>query len=129
MKNLVLILFVICLACNNKPNTIATFHITPTTDFLDASKVFNDFHLIPLEGNENSIIGEVSKISERYNKIFVLDSKQNKLLIFSKNGKFQTEIFKEGRGPNEYLTLDDFIFTKVNYCCYPERQKRSFCIR
>lgn len=76
------------------------------------SDVMNEFQLIPLETNDSCLIGECTKISIVNDLIYVLDAKSNQLLCFDKQGRYIKKIGEIGRGPNEYLLLDDYCFLK-----------------
>ncbi len=112
MKIRLIFLIAICFSCQNENQNFETIKVTPSTKMIYASTVFSDFEILPLDGTEDAIIGEVTKFKVTETNIFILDSKQKKLIIFSNEGDFLAVIDNVGRGPNEYLTLDDFIIYK-----------------
>jgi len=65
---------------------------------------------IPLETNSKSLLGGIIKIQLTDEFIFI--SGRDKLLLFSKKGKFVRQIGKKGKGPGEYLRILDFVVTQ-----------------
>jgi hypothetical protein len=66
--------------------------------------LFDNFRIVPLETNNESIIGHIEQIQFWNDKIVVLDSRIAKsVLIFDSNGKFIRKIGKIGKGKGEYL--------------------------
>jgi hypothetical protein len=76
-----------------------------------ASDVFDSVTLIPLETVDESLIGDVSKITMTDSSIYVLDQQSQSVLKFNRQGKFLCKINRVGVGPNEYMELEDFTLT------------------
>lgn len=73
------------------------------------SEVLKEFYCIPLETNDESIMGDIDKIIIKNQKIYILDSKKTKsLFVFDLRGKFLNKICRKGRGPGEYIQIKDF---------------------
>ena len=72
------------------------------------SQLFDSVKYIPLEINDDCIIGIIDKIIYYDNRFYILDSKQNILFVFSDTGEFIWKIDKRGNGPGEYLYIRDF---------------------
>ena len=69
---------------------------------------FSHIELIPLETNENSVLGGfVDKIILHQNRFYVFDGRR--INVFDKSGKFILTIGNEGRGPGEFIMLSDII--------------------
>lgn len=81
------------------------------------SKFISDVKFIPLETNEDCIIGNISKVLFSKGKYYILDSKSAKqIFVFDSLGKFLTHIGKIGKGPGEFIRPVDFcIDNKANY--------------
>lgn len=78
-------------------------------DSIGVTDIFHDFEYIALETNDESIIGEVSKILIYDNKYYLLDKTRGmKVYVFNDKGDFIRSIGKKGKGPGEYLNLEDF---------------------
>ncbi|MFW6275088.1 MAG: 6-bladed beta-propeller [bacterium] len=72
-------------------------------------EVIANVEFVPLETDENFLIGQVNKILV-YNDIFyVLDKSSKQIFVFDMSGKFIQKIGVYGRGPGEYIRLNDFI--------------------
>ena len=83
------------------------------------SSLFKKVSIIPLETNEDCLIGYISKIKIVDQHIFVLDShKARCLFVFNKEGKFIRKIGKTGNGPGEYNTPTDFTIDRDNQIVY-----------
>jgi len=67
-----------------------------------------DIKYIPLETNQESLLGHVAKIMFRLNKFYIYDDVSHGIYVFDQNGKFLLRISKLGKGPGEYVQLTDF---------------------
>lgn len=75
----------------------------------ELSNLCSKIELIPLETSTESILGKVSKICESTECYYLLDSKQDILFKFRKDGQFVCSTKKnQGKGPGEYTSLTDF---------------------
>ena len=73
------------------------------------------YRYIPLETNDRSSFGTINKVIIEDNLIFVLDIEfAKKALIFDIEGKFVGELGQKGKGPNEYILLQDLDIDRVN---------------
>jgi hypothetical protein len=69
----------------------------------------SDVKYIPLETKEGCLIGRVSKLLIRNNKIFVFDEMYAKALyVFDMGGKFLFQVGGQGEGPSEYVKIGSF---------------------
>lgn len=66
--------------------------------------------IVPLETNNQSLIGSIQRIICYKDKIYILnDAGENgSIMVFDTNGHFNAKIEKHGRGPGEYIKLGDF---------------------
>jgi len=76
-------------------------------NYLQIDSIFANIRVIPLETNNNCLIGQIAKAQFYDEKIFLLDSFR-KLLVFDAKGKFLYNVGKVGRGPGEYPEIRDF---------------------
>lgn len=102
---------------------------------IDLKNIFStvSFQAIALETNANCLIGEVTKMEFRNDTIFIVDKISKSIFLFNDKGKFLSKIFREGRGPQEYLNFsdvfigDNHILVIDNYqfkvCCYDFKGK------
>lgn len=101
-------ILVLFFSCNKQVIDTDTFvvNMTETADTLYLSQLVNEIEYIPLETNKEVIINAIAKIQYFQDQYFVQSS--NRLFIFDKNGKFISQINRQGRGPDEYLGIADF---------------------
>ncbi len=79
---------------------------------LNADSFTTTEFLIPLETTKESILGEISQMYFSDSTIFIFDYSSQKLLCFDKNnGKFLKQIWKQGRGPNEFTFISSVFYS------------------
>ncbi|MDY7396714.1 6-bladed beta-propeller [Aureibaculum sp. 2210JD6-5] len=61
-----------------------------------------------LQYDKENPVGEILHYKVTENYLFIVDQQQ-KLFVFKKNGDLVTFIYNKGRGPSEYITIEDFI--------------------
>ena len=78
--------------------------------------VLNDYCKINkishLETTDTSIMGNISKLVVKNNKLFFKAGKS--VFVFDKKGKFLWKINKRGKGPREYSEITDFLVDEVS---------------
>jgi hypothetical protein len=89
----------------------------------DSTIFLSDFvkevRIIPLEFNEQCLLGIVKKIVIADSSIFIQDKQNNEgIFRFDMNGKFICRIGKLGRGPSEHQTLTDFSLNNETKSVY-----------
>ena len=92
--------------------------------------IFTDISVIPLETNDSSFIGSISKIELSDGKIYVLDKSSTKQVhIFDTVGNYISSIGNIGRGNGEYLNIEDFtgwcVLTSMFLYQYPHQDNPS----
>ena len=63
---------------------------------------FSHIELIPLETNDNVLIGWIEEIVYYQGRYYVFDRQQNSVFVFDDKGRFIFQINKRGQGPGEY---------------------------
>lgn len=107
LQNSFLILFVLLMAaCNKEPESSGPLVIDLESNISNIKKVrlseiADDVCYIPLETNEQSLMGRVINID--ISEKFIFLSTSDKCLLFDSNGKFILQIGRKGKGPGEYL--------------------------
>lgn len=77
-------------------------------DEIDISKMVEEVRYVELETNDEGLIGNVSKLITYKNKIYITDRFiASKIYIFDTDGHFHTTVSSIGKGPGEYMTLED----------------------
>lgn len=119
MKKVLLLIFLIfsILSCSDKKDGGNKHKDTQTTNIkvsvddrqsIKCSRLFQSTQLIPLETNEQSLLDNIQKIiPDSEGKIYVSTSKS--VSVFDSEGKFIHKINNVGKGPGEYLQIDDFL--------------------
>ena len=69
---------------------------------------FQFSHYITLETTDSSLIGKAKKIKMYDGKIYVLDGKDDKIVVFDSIGNYIRQYAHLGQGPGEYVGLGDF---------------------
>jgi len=75
------------------------------------SDIVQDYRLIPLETNDSCLIGNAGKVIFDTTTCYIKDGISKVIYHFDLQGKFLNAIGRKGRGPFEYLHLDDYIMT------------------
>ena len=105
----VLFLFALFATSHNKPNN----NSTPTTITLNDNnkisynEIINSYRFVRL-GATKTPVGEIEKtiISDKY--IILVDTEQAKtIFVFNHKGEIISEICRNGRGPQEYIFIND----------------------
>lgn len=120
---LILIVFLSCASNDRKSDTLLQNKDLISIDLKDIpleetiflSDFFSKVTLIPLETNENSLIGHFSGMQIYNDLFFVLDKNMAKaFLVFDKEGSFIRKIGNIGNGPQEYIAIADFTIDRKN---------------
>lgn len=106
----IILLFVLSACATNVENANVTSinvnvgRISSIEEFIDG-----DMEYLCLETSEECMISEISKILIVNDTLYIMDKPRRTLFLFNKNnGKFLGKIAKTGRGPAEYIDLNDF---------------------
>lgn len=67
---------------------------------------------IPLETNDDILIGHIDKLIFHDSKFYLLDINSNTIFIFNRDGSFHNKISRTGGGPGEYIHIVDFDVSK-----------------
>jgi hypothetical protein len=112
---LVIVIPVFFTLCKNRAKerieTVPTLSISDKnlSRNIKLSELYKDYNYIPLETNDDCLIGQPTKIIIHENKVYILDPQHAKaLFVFASDGRFIRKFSKTGRGPGEYISLEDF---------------------
>lgn len=109
MKKLILFISCVLISCQNSEDKKITEENATTIVLQDQTPVpvssfIEEIHVLPLESEEEHLIGGIDNILFTKDRIIVSDMKISKsVYIFDRNGKKQAVINRLGRGPQEYL--------------------------
>lgn len=88
------------LSCNNNATDGAT-NVNATKWDKDPDSHFASQRIIPLETNEDILMGDIKNITTYNDTYFILDSR-NVIFRFDRDGRFLSKIARQGRGHGEY---------------------------
>lgn len=96
--------------CQQAASDVISFSVDVARNDSIADFISKEYQAIPLETNNSILIGNVDKILFADDKIFILDKRRNKgvVFVFNIKGFFLTKIDHIGQGSGEYPTLEDF---------------------
>ena len=86
--------------------------ITVDLDKPEHASLFDYFkyiELIPLETNDEVLIGRLGKVIYNQNNYYTLDMQQSIVHIFDEAGNFVSKIDRRGNGPGDYIRLENMI--------------------
>lgn len=121
MNKIFLIIILLCtLSCKNEMEelNIPSFNLMSNMQNAKLSDFVDSIQYIPLETNDSTLIGSISRIIATPNKIFVGDRVAEGVFVFDKKGKFINRICRQGRGPEEYVRLYDFDINEQDSSIY-----------
>jgi hypothetical protein len=76
---------------------------------LSEKEYLSHIEFVPLDTDNDYLIGEVDKMAMDNNFIYILDKYiSNSLFVFKRNGEFVQKIGTKGGGPGEYISIWDF---------------------
>lgn len=82
---------------------------------LSMYELFSAMEIIPLETTKASVLGNpLRKIVVNKGLFYILDYKQDAIVVFDSQGKYLRKIDKYGNGPEEYTHLYDFGFNRFD---------------
>ncbi|MDR3195035.1 MAG: 6-bladed beta-propeller [Tannerella sp.] len=92
----------------DRPEDIQTLYINPhhATETVRMSEISSSVRCVPLSTSDETVIGEIGKISVENKYVYVSDPQS--LYKFSMEGRLIAKIQRNGAGPEEYLDITDF---------------------
>ena len=77
-------------------------------------EVFSKAEIIPLETTDSSLIVWMNRVFPIDGKFYIHDIWTHKLFVYNKEGKFQHQVSRYGKGANEYISLYDCVMDEEN---------------
>lgn len=117
---IVFVIFSLFLSCSNTKEDclnkeVVFVQLNPEKDRkLHFSELVDSISIIPLETSSQSLLAGISKIDYDGGYYFVLNSQDNLVYAFDKNGNFKSLIANRGNAPGEILYPLCFALDKVN---------------
>lgn len=116
----VITLLIQCSRVNKEPSFLkeVPVRIRPEfkTETLKMSDLYEVIKYLPLQTNEDCIFGNITKLIVRDHFFWIFDDLTNSIFCFDEDGNFKFKISKEGKGPGEYIKINDFIY--YDKCIY-----------
>jgi hypothetical protein len=115
MKNLaLLVLLTLLAACGESQSDLLVLDVERAIDTkqqFDLSTIVDDCAFIPLENSnqKEGLIGDIWEITESKNRFYVTDRTDNPVKLFDRNGKFIATRGRVGRGPDEFLSVNEVV--------------------
>jgi hypothetical protein len=112
-KNLTpyILILILCFGCKPKNISDNSFErIIACDNIINSNEsklndIVDSYDMIKLETNKDCLIGDIQKLVIYDNKIFILS---RNIYCFNMKGKFIYSISNKGKGPKEFLKLQDF---------------------
>ena len=107
-----LVVLIFLEACNLQEETNETFEMSVKCEnIINSNEIaFNDivekYEMIKLETNKECLIGDIQKLFIHKNKLYILSG--GNIFCFNMSGEFIFSISNSGRGPGEFIKLQDF---------------------
>ncbi len=80
----------------------------------DIGPFFKEYTFIPLETSKDCLVGRVTVIQKHGEHFFLFNSRNNMLLSYTVEGKFQSNYVKIGQGPGEVASISSFMVDYKN---------------
>ena len=107
MRNFFIVIFTILLyscSSSDKNTTSIDIDLSQKSSNIDMMQVVKDIRPIKLNTNEE-IIGSIDKLVWADDCLVLVDKQQETIFVFNENGELKSKIHRQGRGPQEYLTI------------------------
>lgn len=117
------ITFLLTSSCNHQqgekaPENTFQYSIDLLNNMSFPSKNFDDLfiweEIIPLKFDDETVLGEISKVIKTNTNYYVFDRKTQSLFSFDLNGTCIKQFGDKGHGPGEYIHIDDFLVDNDN---------------
>lgn len=99
--------------CIEKSNT-AIENISIGTNEIINKDLIKDAEFVFLDNS--FLIGEIKRMILFDNKIFIQDKVTDRIIVYTLDGNYLFHIDSKGKGPSEYLKIDDFAIDKRYNC-------------
>ncbi len=78
------------------------------TEWTDSTISSNVFYVVLKSGDGDAYFKSMEKVLVYEDNLYVLDALGKKIIKYDMDGNPVAVLYKEGRGPGEYIHLDDF---------------------
>lgn len=77
------------------------------------NEIASGIDFVKLETTNNCLFNDPSEIKIINERIYFYDRKLSQFFIFGRDGKFIKSFGQQGKGPNEYVNIQNFAFDKI----------------
>jgi hypothetical protein len=93
------------------------------TEMMNLEDIVNSVTFLPLETDDDFIIGSISKILKTDSLYYILDKQTQTVFIYDTAGKAVQKISHRGYGAGEYIGIEDFTVTAnhIILVCVPSK--------
>ncbi|MFW5701019.1 MAG: 6-bladed beta-propeller [Cyclobacteriaceae bacterium] len=112
---------IICIiySCNDKSKyDKIDIDLSKYESIVDLYQYSDTINLIKLETTQESLISGISRIIKDDTILIILDANNKSVLLFHSNGRFYNTIRRWGKGPGEYINIDDIAVDKESDVIY-----------
>ena len=104
---LTLCCLVVLVSCGGEKNDalIDPRYVVETGE-VKLSELVDSMRFIPLETNDECLIGQIRRIKHRNGRFFV--QADDRLMVFDEEGRFERVVTKIGEGPDEVISILDY---------------------
>jgi len=82
--------------------------ITDASSFIDT----DEFEFIPIKTSDSCLIGQITKVYLRKNKIIIYDEREKQAVILNRDGSYHAKVHAIGKGLGEYPpVVNDIVVT------------------
>jgi len=118
-SSILVCVIIVISSCSTAPKSDNQSHLTLCVKNLDQTleslPKYKSIRFIPLETNENALIGNIDKLVSSDNRFYILDQRlAESVYIYEKDGSLVKAISAKGRGPMEYAYITDIGFDPFN---------------
>ena len=126
LTNLFLMISLLMSGCSANKNDIEVLNINKiASDIVNSTDIFTDIRIVPLETQDESLVGRIGNIIIKNGHIYIAD--RSTVFKFDENGAFESKISRQGRGPGEYYNITDIqIGENGNPLVYCDLFKKIF---
>lgn len=109
------ILFNCLWGCSTGPkNKLETKKIHVVPENISLEPLLNNTSYTLLETKQQNLISKIKKLLVHNDNYYLLDASGKQVLVFDRLGRFLHQLNREGKGPGEYLSIDDFSIDREN---------------
>lgn len=126
-------LFFLFATCKNEQEQDASLSQAKHVDIhnpvsVSVNDLITDIDTIRLEVTDSSLLGDIHVLHIMNDKFYILDTQNNAVFIFSRNGDFIRKIYRAGQGPQEYVRINglEVDYRKKQFLVTDTFSKRIF---